>query len=280
MDLPGPLVDVGWMLERLGAPGLVVADVRWVPDGTGRSAYESGHIPGAVYLDVDADLSDPPGGGRGRHPLPSAEDFAHTMSEGGVSDDNAVVAYDDAGGSHAVRLWWMLEVTGHRAAVLDGALSAWTGPRETGSARRPPASFSVRPWPAVEIVDADEVEALLREGAAVVLDARAPERYRAEIEPFDPRAGHIPGALSAPWTENLDPLTGRFLPPDELHRRYEALRVRAGPNTVAYCGSGIASCHDGLAMEVAGLGRPRLYVGSWSQWSSDPDRPAATGDEP
>lgn len=169
MDLPGPLVDVGWLLERPRAPGLVVADVRWVPDGTGRSAYKSGHIPGAVYLDVD--LSDPPGGGRGRHPLLSPENFARTMSEAGVSDDDAVVAYDDAGGSHAVRLWWMLEVTGHGAAVLDGALSAWPGPRETGSARRPPASFSARPWP---------------------------------------------------------------------------------------------------AMELAGLGRPRLYVGSWGQWSSDP----------
>ncbi len=280
MELPGPLVDAVWLLAHLDAPGLVVADVRWVPGGSGRAAYGSTHIPGAVFLDVDHDLAAPPGHGPGRHPLPSPEWFARRLGEVGIGDGDTVVAYDDANGSYAARLWWMLDVTGRAAAVLDGGLEAWPGPVTAEVTVRPPATLTPRPWPRELIVDADEVDAVLRTGEAVVLDARAPERYRGEVEPYDPRAGHIPGARSAAWSGNLDPGTGRFLPAGELRRRYEALGVTAGERTVAYCGSGVTACHDVLAMELAGLGRARLYEGSWSDWSSDPSRPAATGADP
>jgi thiosulfate/3-mercaptopyruvate sulfurtransferase len=282
MELPGGVVDPSWLRERLGSAGIVVADVRWTVDGSGRTQYEAGHIPGAIYLDADDDLSTPVGEGReGRHPLPSPEDFAGRMGEAGIGDHDAVVVYDPVRGSHAARLWWMLEVTGHRVALLDGGLDAWEGGLETGSFRREPATFATRPWPSDLIVDAAEVERVLHEKAAIVLDARAAERYRGEVEPIDRRAGHVPGALNAPWERtNLDPSSGRFLPPDELRLRYEALGVTDATKAVASCGSGITACLDLLAMEVAGLGRGRLYVGSWSGWISDLDRPIATGDEP
>lgn len=280
MKLPGPLVDADWLRERLREPGLVVADVRWVPDGTGRAVFESGHIPGAVYLDIDEDLASPAGGaGLGRHPLPSPSHFARTMTRAGIGDDDAVVCYDAARGSHAARLWWMLAVTGGAAALLDGGLEAWTGPLEKGAARRSPAPFTERPWPAEAIADAEAVVTAIREGSGPVLDARAPERYRGEVEPIDARAGHIPGARSAPWTANLDE-RGRFLPPEELRQVYESLGVGKGGGAVSYCGSGVTACADAFAMERAGLGRPRVYVGSWSEWIGDPERPIATGPEP
>lgn len=282
MKLPGPLVDASWLREHLGVPGLVVADVRWVPDGTGHERFEAGHVPGAVYLDVDADLSAPPGDGRGgRHPLPAPDEFTARMSRAGIGDDDAVVVCDHVRGSHAARLWWMLTVMGHEVALLDGGLGAWDGELETGPVRREPASFTPRPWPSEGVIDADEVERVLREHAGVVLDARAAERYRGEVEPIDVRPGHIPGALNAPWEQtNLDPASGRFLPTGELRRRYEALGVTESTGAIAYCGSGVTACLDVLATEVAGLGRARLFVGSWSGWTSDPHRPIATGDDP
>ena len=277
MNLPGAIVDPEWLRARLGAPGLVIADVRWVPGGAARDPFERAHLPGAVSLDLDVDLSAPRARGPGRHPLPPPKAFAATMSAAGIAERDAVVAYDDAGGSIAARLWWMLRVTGHAAAVLDGGLAAWRGSLETGPAEpRVPASFTERAWPAAEVVDVDEVARALSAGT-VVLDARAAERYRGEIEPIDPVAGHIPGARSAPWTENLDPSTGRFLPPDELRERFGALL--AMNDVIAYCGSGTTACHDVLAFEIAGLVRPRLYEGSWSDWCSDPARPVAIGPE-
>jgi thiosulfate/3-mercaptopyruvate sulfurtransferase len=277
-----PVVDVAWIADHRDE--VVVCDVRWYLDGrSGPDAYEAGHVPGAVFVDLDRVLAGPPGGTAGRHPLPDPERFAAEMGRLGVGDDTIVVAYDDAGGMVAARLVWMLRVTGGRAAlldgglaaVLDGGLAAVPGPLETGPVEPRPVDRRPVPWPAGAVVDAD---AVARHAAAggVVIDARAPERYRGDTEPVDARAGHIPGAVNLPYTGNLE--GGRFLAPAELRARYEA--VGAGRDAVVYCGSGVSACHDVLAMEHAGLGRPRLFVGSWSAWSADPDRPVATGYRP
>jgi thiosulfate/3-mercaptopyruvate sulfurtransferase len=279
--LPGPLVDAAWLEEAMLAPGLVVADVRWYPDQSGREAFQAGHIPGAVFVDVDADLASEPVGESGRHPLPTPEDFAQAMERVGIGDDTAVVAYDDAGGSNAARLWWMLTVTGHPAAVLDGGIAAWprgleAGPGLEGSRAR----FTARPWPAERIADASEVNLRRRDPASLVLDARSPERYRGEVEPIDPVAGHIPGAKNAPWLGNVDVDTWRFLPAKVLRERYEALGVDGRRTVVVHCGSGVTSCHLALALEAAGLPAPKLYVGSWSGWIAGLSRPMAKGPEP
>jgi len=281
MNLLGPLVDVEWLREGIDDPVLVVADVRWYPDGSGRAKFEQGHIPGAVFVDVDLDLASPRTKESGRHPLPSPEAFAEAIARAGIGDETVVVAYDDAGGSNAARLWWMLSVTGHRVAVLDGGLPTWKGPLEAGpSPERVRARFTPRPWPKDRIVDTEAVNHLRGDASAVILDARAAERYRGETEPIDPVAGHIPGARNAPWSENLDPRTGRFRSPEELAERYRALGVRSGREVAAYCGSGVTSCHDLLALELAGVGGAKLYVGSWSEWITDPSRPVARGAEP
>jgi thiosulfate/3-mercaptopyruvate sulfurtransferase len=279
VELPGPLVEASWLAARLGAPGLVVADVRWYAAGGGRAAYLDGHLPGAVFADVDVDLAAPRTPGSGRHPLPTPEAFAEAMSRLGIGGEDAVVAYDDAGGANAARLWWMLDATRHRAAVLDGGIQAWTGPLEQGPVTRPGAAFPVRPWPADRIADPALVDRLRRDPDAAVLDARSSERYRGEVEPIDPVAGHIPGARSAPFAGNLDPATGRFLSPDALRNRYQEL-VGGRDEVVAYCGSGVTSCHILLARRVAGLPDGRLYPGSWSEWIADPSRPVAVGEEP
>lgn len=281
MRFPGPLVDAAWLEAAVGELGIVVADVRWYPQGGGRSAFEGGHIPGAVFLDVDRDLAGPPNGDTGRHPLPEPEAFARAMERAGIGDDTSVAAYDDAGGSNAARLWWMLMVTGHEAAVLDGGLQEWPGELESGTGRnRVPGQFTPRPWPSDRIVGVLEVARLRRDASAVVLDARSAERYRGDVEPIDAVGGHIPGAKNAPWAGNLDPETGLFLPSDELKRRYEELGVEEGRTVVAYCGSGVTSCHDVLALELAGFPGTKLYVGSWSGWISGLSRPMAKGPQP
>ena len=274
----GPLVGAEWLADRLGDPGLVVADVRWsLADGAKRDAFAAGHVPGAVFVDLDHVLAGPPEQGPGRHPLPAPDAFAAAMAGLGVGDDDLVVAYDDAGGAYAARLWWMLHRTGHAAAVLDGGLPAWDGPLEGGAGTpRPPATFTARPWPAGEVLDAGAVAATVA-GGGVLLDARDHERYTGAKEPVDPRPGHIPGARNAPFAENLHPGTGRFRTAADLRLRYRALGVERGADVVVYCGSGVTACHDLLALEVAGLGAGRLYEGSWSDWSSNADRPAATG---
>jgi thiosulfate/3-mercaptopyruvate sulfurtransferase len=274
------LVDAEWLAEHLGE--VVVADVRWSPSGgtaEAERAFAAGHIPSAVFLDLDRDLAAMPFvEGPGRHPLPTPEAFTRTLATAGIGDDDHVVASDDVRGSVAARLWWMLDATGRRAALLDGGLEAWTGELETGPARpREPADPEVRPWPADRLADPGDVMAAVGAGGPV-LDARTGERFRGESEPIDPVAGHIPGARSAPWAANLDE-RGRFLPPDVLRERYRGLGVQEDArDTVAYCGSGVTSCLDVFAMRLAGLGHARLYAGSWSGWIDDRTRPVATGD--
>ncbi len=269
-----PVVDPAWWEDRRDKT--VVADVRWYLDGrSGRAAYDAGHLPGAVFVDLDRDLAGSPGPAAGRHPLPDPADFARAMGRLGIGDGDRVVAYDDAGGVIAARLVWMLRATGHEAALLDGGLAVWEGPLESDRVDRAPATFTVRPWPADLLADIDEVAA----PTSLVIDARDPDRYRGDLEPVDPRAGHIPGARSLPCRANLDS-SGRFLPVEDLVRRFAAVGVTEATGVISSCGSGVTACHNLLAQELAGLGRGRLYPGSWSQWSADPGRPAATGDEP
>lgn len=279
------LISTDELACRLGDTRLRVIDVRWYLDPTrnGREAYAAGHIPGALFLDVDADLS-APGGGRGlpagRHPWPSPEQVARVMSAAGVGPGTSVVAYDDQAGAVAARLWYVLRAHGHDdVAVLDGGLPMWVSRGRALDTVVPsvtPASFVPRLRP--EWVVDKAFMCALRPGQELVLDARLPERYRGEVEPIDPRAGHIPGARNAPFSANLtgDPLPV-FRSPDELRRHYAALGA-TGRQPIVYCGSGVTACHDLLALDVAGL-RGRLYAGSWSEWSSDPTLPAAAGEE-
>lgn len=269
----GPLVDVAWWRQRRDQ--VVTADVRWYLDGcSGRDAYEQGHLPGAVFVDLERWLAGPPSPQEGRHPLPDPQVFAEGMARLGIGDGDTVVAYDDAGGVSAARLVWLLRVTEHEAALLDGGLQAHDGPLEQGAPQRSPATFTVRPWPAERLAGIDDAT----DRAHAVLDARARERYRGQHEPIDPRAGHIPGARSLPCRENLDD-DGRFLPADELRRRFREVGVTSTDSVVSYCGSGITACHNLLALEIADLGAGRLYPGSWSQYCHANDRPAALGDE-
>jgi thiosulfate/3-mercaptopyruvate sulfurtransferase len=260
---------------------VVVVDARYYLDGrSGREAYERGHVPGAIFVHVGRDLATPPTPAAGRHPMPDADRFAAAMGSLGIADDDTVIAYDDAGGSVAARLVWMLRVTGHDAALLDGGIDAWPGETSTEPAARPPTSFTARPWPSDRLASVDEAAAAGGDPDRVLVDARASARYRGEVEPIDPRAGHIPGAVNLPHAGNLDE-SGRWRSPDALRRRFEEAGVEAeGESPIVYCGSGVTACHDLLALERAGLGPGRLFPGSWSQWSNDLDRPAATGPEP
>lgn len=268
----GPIVDVAWW--RAHRDEVVLADVRWYLDGrSGREAYLREHLPGAVFVDLDRWLAAPGSPEAGRHPLPAPEVFAQGMAEAGIGDGDVVVAYDDAGGVVAARLVWMLRETGHRAALLDGGLAGYDGPTESGSLTRPRARFSPQPWPAASLVDLDDVLA----GGHLLVDARDAGRFRGEFEPVDPRAGHVPGARSLPCRGNLDQ-DGRFLPVEQLRRRFAQIGVPDGGGVVSYCGSGVNACHNLLAMEHAGLGRGRLWPGSWSQYSHRTELEAEQGD--
>lgn len=271
--LPGPLVDADWLAAHLDT--VVVCDTRWYLDGrSGRASYDAGHIPGARFVDLDTDLS-APAGPNGRHPLPSPDSFADAMSRLGIADDSLVVAYDDAGGMVAGRMWWMLDAVGVACAVLDGGVQAWTGPLEIDAAVVEPASFPVRPWPADRFVTADQVAS--RSAATVLIDARGAERYRGDENPIDPRFGHVPGATSAPFGDNL--ADGHLKDPGELAAQYRELGITGDSDVVAYCGSGVSACVDLLALRLIGVERTSLYVGSWSEWGADPARPLATGDD-
>jgi thiosulfate/3-mercaptopyruvate sulfurtransferase len=265
----GPLVAADWLDAHSGDVRLV--DVRWYLDGrSGLAAYEAGHLPGAVWLDIDTDLSDPASPAAGRHPLPSPERFANALGRAGIASGTPVVAYDDSGGSTAARLWWLLHVLGEPVAVLDGGLGAWRGELSTDVAAVSPVQREPVAWPADRFVSADSLAASLAAASVVVVDARAEHRYAAGDPAFDPRPGHIPGALSAPWMENLD-ADGRLRSAEELRTRFAGVADRP---VVAYCGSGVTACHDLLALTVAGVEGTALYPGSWSQWGADPARPA------
>ncbi|OEJ24625.1 3-mercaptopyruvate sulfurtransferase [Streptomyces agglomeratus] len=262
--------------ELAGDRPPVLLDVRYQMGGPhGRAAYEEGHIPGAVFVDLEAELADPPGPG-GRHPLPGVETFGAVMRRAGVRGDTPVVVYDGGQGWAAARAWWMLRWTGHPdVRVLDGGLAVWTGPVESDVPEPAPGDF--RPVPgAVPLLDADGAAALARTG--LLLDARAAERYRGEVEPIDPVAGHIPGAVSAPTTENVGP-DGRLLPASELAARFKSLGAGEDRPVGVYCGSGVSAAQQVLALDVAGI-PAALYVGSWSEWITDTSRPVATGAEP
>jgi thiosulfate/3-mercaptopyruvate sulfurtransferase len=272
-----PLVSPEWLRDHLAE--VRVVDVRWYlkPENgrTGRDAYAEGHLPGAVWLDVDADLSAPASMQAGRHPLPTPERCAAVLAAVGIAVGTPVVAYDDTGGSTAARLWWLLHVLDEPVAVLDGGLGGWLaagGPLSTELPAFDAVERAPRPWPAGRFVDADELAA----AGATVFDARSAERYAQGDPEIDPRPGHVPGALSAPWAGNLDD-EGRFRRADELRERFAAAN---GRGAIAYCGSGVTACHNLLAMTVAGLGDLALYPGSWSQWGADPSRPAETGSPP
>ncbi|MDP8905590.1 MAG: sulfurtransferase [Chloroflexota bacterium] len=275
------LISADRLAGRIGDEGLRVVDVRWYLNrpGAGQAAYEAGHIPGAIFLDLDEDLSDVHGfGAPGRHPLPHPSDFRRRLEAVSIGSDHFVVAYDDNAGASAVRLWWMLDNLRHRGgvAVLDGGLDAWKAAQQPLSADVPsyaPARLELdRRWR--RVIDRERLNERL--GEVRLLDARAPERYRGEFEPIDPAAGHIPTAVNAPFTGNLGP-DGRFLAPAELRRRFAGLGADDGA-VVTYCGSGTNACHNGLAMRLAGLDDPILYVGSFSDWSRS-GMPIATGVE-
>jgi thiosulfate/3-mercaptopyruvate sulfurtransferase len=270
----GPIVSAEWLHGHVHDPDLRVIDFRWyLLGGKGRDAYDKGHIPGAVFVDLES-VTGKDGGGR--HPLPSGAQFETQMQAAGVSRQTMVVAYDDLGGSIASRLWFLLAFFGHeRQAVLDGGIGAWGGPLETEKPSVPTGTFRSREPDRSRILDFEDVRRLT---GVPLIDARAGERYRGETEPIDPKAGHIPGALSAPWSENLRP-DGRFKSPEELRHRFAQLGIDGAKGAVAYCGSGVNATHDLLAMEVAGFKNGRLYAGSWSDWSAR-DAPVVTGKEP
>ncbi|GII54873.1 sulfurtransferase [Planotetraspora thailandica] len=255
---------------------VTILDVRWRLGGPpGAQSYAEGHIPGAVFCDLDTDLASPPGPG-GRHPLPTAKSFQSAMRRLGVSGTRAVVVYDDSDASSAARAWWTLRYFGHPdVRVLDGGLRAWEQeglPVVKDAAAVAPGDFEASPG-GMPVLDADQAAALADGG--VLLDARATERYRGEVEPVDPVAGHIPGAVSAPTAENVEP-GGKFRASGFLRERFNTLGVVEGVPVGAYCGSGVTAAHEVLALEVAGI-PAALYVGSWSNWVADPTRPVATG---
>lgn len=265
-----------------GAP-VRVLDVRWSLGGpAGRPQYEESHIPGAVYVDLDTELARHGELPEGRHPLPAAEDFQAAARGWGLHDGETVVVYDNWSNLAACRAWWLLRFMGVTdVRVLDGALPAWIAaghPLATGAADMYNVSSGTISLSGGHepVLTADDAATLAQSG--MLLDARAGERYRGEIEPLDPRAGHIPGAISAPTSGNLDE-TGHFLDPAALRERYEALGVSVDRAVGVYCGSGITAAHDALALTVAGF-RPALFPGSWSAWANQPERPVATGATP
>ncbi len=280
-----PLVSCSELAASSAGPRPpVVLDVRWRLGGPpGREEYDRGHLPNAVYADLDTDLAGPPGAA-GRHPLPDPDDLEGVLRAAGVRGDRPVVVYDADNGSIAARAWWLLRWAGHdRVAVLDGGFAAWTAEGRAVSTAVPvpePGDITVRPGD-MPVLDAAGAADLARDG--VLLDARAPERYRGDLEPIDPRAGHIPGAVNAPFAGHVGE-GGHWQPPARLAERFADLGVAAGGPVGAYCGSGVTAASVVLALEVAGITSPvapaGLYVGSWSEWSGAPDRPIATGPEP
>ncbi|MDX2303843.1 MAG: sulfurtransferase [Microscillaceae bacterium] len=263
---------------------LVLVDCRFslLDTEAGRKAYHISHIPGAIYAHLDEDLSgEIIPGETGRHPLPSVDKLKDVFSFWGIKPRTQVIAYDDRAGATASRLWFLLRYMGHEAvAVLDGGWAAWLAAGQPVSAEiAQPEKSDFQPKPRPElIVDAQFVENILQKGDYILLDAREGVRFRGEVEPIDPIAGHIAGACSLPFAENLDE-NGKFLNPDQLKARFEQLlKAQAAENSISYCGSGVTACHNLLAMYHAGLGEGKLYPGSWSEWITKKERPIALGE--
>ncbi|GLC96109.1 sulfurtransferase [Cupriavidus sp. TA19] len=280
-----PLISVTALQALLAGPGrCVVIDCSFdlANPAAGREAYHTGHLPGAFYLHLDNELSGPKTGSNGRHPLPDADDFVARLQALGVEDDTPVVAYDAQGGMFAARLWWLLRWIGHdEVAVLDGGAQAWVKaglPLEHDAAPEPEFPGKVaRRKSLVPTVEAAALLDNLDRAALLVVDARAPDRFRGENETLDPVGGHIPGAVNRFFKDNLD-AEGRFKSPETLRAEFGAvLGQRAPAQAVMQCGSGVTACHNLLALEAAGLGGAALYPGSWSEWCADPARPVATG---
>jgi thiosulfate/3-mercaptopyruvate sulfurtransferase len=286
------LIDIESLRALIGTPGTLVLDCRFdlAAPGAGREAYLRGHIPGARYLDLNRDLSAPVSAASGRHPLPDPQALAALLASAGLGPDTQAVVYDESNGSFAARAWWLLRWLGHsKVAVLDGGMSAWLharGALESGEpARRAPgqsAGVSAGTPGAVQVdhravLGTDQVIAALDNPRTLLIDARAAERFAGAVEPIDPVAGHIPGAANHPFSANLR-ADGRFLPPEELERRWRDRLGGASPaDVIAMCGSGVTACHNLLALEHAGFAGAKLYAGSWSEWIRDPGRPVARG---
>jgi len=262
--------------------GWVLADCRYdlQADGWGRDHYMAAHIPGAVYVSLSHDLSAPLTGTNGRHPLPSLDAMTAAFSRLGIGDDVQVIAYDQDGGMFASRLWWMLRYAGHRAvAVLDGGWGKWLGegrPTRSGTETSAPATFTAR-WRHGSHLDVNAIAAMYDDPQTLLIDARTPERFEGRFEPIDRLPGHIPGAVNHPYRWNLS-ADHTMLSPETVREQFlRDLNGHSPVQTVVYCGSGVTACQNLLAMEYAGLPGARLYTGSWSEWSADPDRPVETG---
>jgi thiosulfate/3-mercaptopyruvate sulfurtransferase len=270
-----PLVSATWLLENIHNPKVRIVDCRFVlgAPSAGRNAYESGHLEGAVFLDLETDLSSPkrPDGSGGRHPLPDPDVLAQTLGSLGIGNQHTVVAYDDPStgqGFYAAHLWWLLRYLGHDAVhVLDGGIPAWNAPLETTPPQHPPSQFLAKPRSDM-VVDAQVVAS----GSAKLFDARAPERYRGETEPLDRKAGHIPGAENLFWATALE--NGVWKSPEAQRQRF---MLESAEEAVFYCGSGVSACANLLALEIAGLKGAKLYAGSWSDWVSDDARAVEIG---
>jgi thiosulfate/3-mercaptopyruvate sulfurtransferase len=284
----GTLIDAAALRELAGRPDVAVIDCRFDlinPEG-GRRAYLKGHIPGARYADLNKDLSAPVSPNSGRHPLPLPKDFAATLGRLGIGNATQVIAYDDAGGSFAARLWWLLRWLGHGAvAVLDGGINGWTaagGTLESGEEKPLPRGTeggdrASPPIDGAAVIETAEIAAFLTDPKHLLVDARAAERFAGLVEPIDAVPGHIGGAVNHPFSANLAP-DGRFLPAAELKRLWDArLGGRKAKHVAAMCGSGVTACHNLLSLEIAGLRGAKLYAGSWSEWIRDPKRPVARG---
>lgn len=278
------LISTAELYGRLGDPKLRLADVRasLTDPEAGRQLFDAGHLPGAFFLNLEGDLSGPVGAHGGRHPLPDMFGFASTLRLHGVGDESEVVVYDDSGGMFAARLWWLLRYAGFgQVRVLDGGLSAWTAaglPLTQEVVNPEPLALTLRLRPEM-LADVNDVRDRLGNGRTKLLDARASERFRGEVEPLDKKAGHIPGAFSRPYTENLE--DGLFKSPERLRERFADVKGgdMDGNDVILYCGSGVSAAHNALALEEAGIGGAKLYAGSWSDWVSYEENPVETFDE-
>ncbi|MFZ9889683.1 MAG: sulfurtransferase [Myxococcota bacterium] len=269
------VVDAAFLKEHRQA--VVLVDVRWYLDGrSGEASYQAGHLPGAVFLDIDRDLSGPPGPG-GRHPLPDLEVLRTALQQAGIGTDDGVIAYDDSGGLSAARLVFLLRALGIRAAILDGGIASYDGPLESSVSIPSPTTLAFTGFAGEMMIDIDSLERRITQGC-ILLDVRTEERYRGVREPIDPVAGHIPGARNLPTMGLLKP-SGHFLSPQGLRQQFSAVGIGPSDEVVVYCGSGVTACHTWLALQHSGHRKVRLYPGSWSEWCNSPGRPIATGDE-